>query len=879
MTSPVTGTGTAYPQNNSIPGIFEEQVEKTPDAIALIAGDQELTFRELNDRASQLAHYLRELGAAPETLVGLCLSRSAEMVVALLGILKAGAAYLPLDPVYPVERLAFILEDTKATILIIEDALARKFPQYDGILVCTGKERGKITRQSTENPANAVSPDNAAYVIYTSGSSGKPKGVAITHHNAETFLSWAHGVFSPSDLAGVLASSSISFDLSVFEIFAPLTCGGKVILVQDALAIAGVSGTSDISLVNTVPSAMAELLRLNAVPPSVSTINLAGEPVRSGLVDDIYSKTSARSVYDLYGPTEATTYSSFALRVPAGPQTIGKPISNTQIYILDRDLQPAPIGVPGELHIGGAGVARGYLNRPELTAERFIPNPFSRKAGERLYKTGDLGRYMPDGDLELLGRADDQVKVRGFRIEPGEIEAALDQHPGVKHSVVVAHGNDASEKQLVAYIVATEQLEPAISEIDAADFRDDYISDWEMVFEETFAQAKEPEDPTTNTAGVNSSYTSAPVPASEARDWVDHAANRILSLNPNRVLDIGCGLGRTLFRVAPGCSIYWGTDISQVALNYVEQHLGVLGNKREVVKLLRARASDFSIIPARHFDTIIINGVVQYLPHIDHLLEILKNALNALEPGGVIFVGDVRSSALFEAFHLSVELAQTPDTLSTNILWQRLRNHIADEKELVIDSAFFEVMPNSLSGISSADILLKRGWAQNELTRFRYDAILYTEPQQESALDVPWLDWVEQNLTFAAVRERLAHKPEALGITGVPNARVLPEVRAADHLRSGDGPAMALELRHGIETMRKRAVHPEAFWDLEDELPYSVDITWSHASGPGFFDVILRRRHRSDARRLPAIFQKKAMTPKAWRDYAHNPIDVKLRRA
>jgi amino acid adenylation domain-containing protein len=890
-------TERAYPKNQTIPQMFEEQVARSANAIAVTDEDRNLSYRELNERANQLAHYLRELGVGPETLVGLCVGRSVEMVIAILGILKAGGAYVPLDPVYPAERLASLLTDTQASVLLTQQSLWEQFvtvrvrdgatpadqnPQSrieNQIVVCIDKEREAIRWQSTANPASDIKPNNLAYVIYTSGSTGKPKGVAITHSSAVAFLAWAHNAFSPADLAGVLASTSICFDLSVFELFAPLGCGGKVILAENALAMSTLSAAPEITLVNTVPSAMAELVRLNAISRSVSTVNLAGEFLKSGLVKEIYERTSVRRVYDLYGPTEATTYSSFALRTSMGSQTIGKPISNTQIYLLDGNLHPVPIGVPGELHIGGYGVARGYLNRPDLTAGQFIPDPFTKEPGKRLYRTGDLARYLTDGNIQLLGRVDHQVKLRGFRIEPGEIEAALDRHPDVQHSVVVARGDEPDEKQLVAYIVPRRPFEVTPSDITLADRQNEHISNWEMLFEETFAAASEPEDPTTNTAGVNSSYTNAPIPASESRDWVDHAANRILSLKPNRVLDIGCGLGRTLFRVAPCCSRYWGTDMSQVALDYIERHLELLGDKRRAVKLFRARGDDFSSIPRSYFDTVVINGVVQYLPHINHLVSLLENALHAVEEGGVIFIGDVRSLPLLEAFQLSVELCQAADSLPTNLLWERVRRNVAQEEELVIDPTFFEVLAQSLSRSACVDILLKRGSAQNELTRFRYDVILYLDSPRKPQAEFPWLDWTTEKLTLGLLRERLVQKPEALGITGVPNARVLPEVRMAAGLARGDRFTRAIDLRGTIETMREGAVHPESFWALEQDLPYSVDITWSRSGGPECFDVCLKRRDIAAVRRSPANFPDKTLIPKPWRTYAHNPFDVKFERA
>ena len=467
-------TRRADPKDKCFHELFEEQVERSSDSIAVVFEDQQLTYRELNTRANQLAHYLVKLGVGPEVLVGMCMERSIDMIVGLLGILKTGGAYLPLDPSHPKERLAFMLEDARAAVLVTQGKFVSQLPKLtkDGqpttanhdqhrsgvigprfLMVCLDKDWEQVAKESSENPIRVMTAENLAYMIYTSGSTGEPKGVAITHASATAFLSWVSTVFNATEMSGVLASTSICFDLSVFEIFSPLSCGGRMILVQNALGLTSLSAATEVTLVNTVPSALNELLRMKAVPPSVRTINLAGEPLKSTLVQEIYGTTSASKVYDLYGPSEDTTYSTFALRTADGPQTIGKPITNTQIYILDGHLQPVPIGIAGELYIGGAGLARGYYNRPELTAEKFIPDPFGDEFNSRLYRTGDLARYRSDGSIEFLGRMDNQVKIRGFRIELGEIEAVLGKHPMIREAVVLAPEDRPGDRRLVAHVV------------------------------------------------------------------------------------------------------------------------------------------------------------------------------------------------------------------------------------------------------------------------------------------------------------------------------------------------------------------------------------------------------------------------------------------
>ncbi len=447
-----------YPKNVCIHELFAAQVERTPDAVALVFESQQLTYQQLNRQANQLAHYLSSLGVVAGSLVGLCLERSVEMVVGLLGILKAGGAYVPLDPTYPQERLAFMLEDTQASVLLTHTHLVEKLPKYQGRVVYFDTEWETIAKQSQENPVSNVSADNLAYIIYTSGSTGKPKGVLIEHHSTVALLYWARDVFTSEHLAGVLASTSICFDLSVFELFVPLSWGGKIILAENALHLATLPTAFDVTLINTVPSVIAELLRVDGVPTSVYNVNLAGEPLQNKLVQQLYERETVQQVFNLYGPSEDTTYSTFAL-VKKGDSivTIGRPLSNTQVYILDEQLQPVPIGVVGELYISGASLARGYLNRPELTAVKFIPNPFSDQPGSRLYKTGDNARYLANGNIEYLGRSDRQVKIRGFRIELGEIETVLSQHSDVFQSVVIAQQDNYGNQRLVAYVVTQQQ--------------------------------------------------------------------------------------------------------------------------------------------------------------------------------------------------------------------------------------------------------------------------------------------------------------------------------------------------------------------------------------------------------------------------------------
>ncbi|HST62903.1 MAG TPA: amino acid adenylation domain-containing protein, partial [Longimicrobium sp.] len=453
------GTDAPVPADACIHHGFEAQAARTPDAVALVHERTSLTYAALNERANRLAHHLVRRGVGPEVRVGICLERGVDMVVCILAVLKAGGAYVGMDPAYPAGRLAFMIDDAAVAVLLTQARLRDRLPARDGMQVVSLEgTRHEIAVERADDPARGVEPRNLAYLIYTSGSTGTPKGVAIQHESAVVMLAWARATFSADELGGMLASTSISFDMSVFELFAPLVTGGRVIIVGNAMALPSSAAVNDVRLLDTVPSAAAALVKSGGIPASVRTVTLGGELLEAELVDALYAAGVER-VYDLYGPSEDTTFSTFALRTPGGPVTIGRVLSNSRAYVLDGSMRPVPAGVPGELYLGGRGVTRGYLGRPSLTADRFVPDSIGGEPGARLYRTGDRVRWNPDGTLEYLGRLDHQVKVHGFRVELGEIEAVLRRAPGVADCVVVA-GEDASGVRLVAYVAGAPAAEP-----------------------------------------------------------------------------------------------------------------------------------------------------------------------------------------------------------------------------------------------------------------------------------------------------------------------------------------------------------------------------------------------------------------------------------
>ena len=458
MLQEFNATQAYFPTQFGLHHLFEQQAALTPNAIALEFGATQMTYNALNQQANQLAHWLADHGIGAQSRVALSLPRNHELLVAVMAVLKTGAAYVPMDPNYPLDRRSYMVEDCQPSIIFTTkesdlNHLEFSFPcqvvEFDRVL------RACSAYSDEDLVASEFSSHQLAYLIYTSGSTGKPKGVMLEHRNAVNLVEWAINEYQPATLHRTLFSTSLNFDLSIFEIFTTLSCGGTLVIVENALSL--LEGHYDLTLINTVPSALAALLEHHAIPSGVQVINVAGEPLKRHLAERLFAETAVPRLCNLYAPSETTTYSTFVMMERTEPFAphIGKPLGNTQVYLLDEQQRLTPIGVVGEIVIGGEGVARGYLNREDLTQERFIADPFSAKAGARMYRTGDLGRWLPDGNIEFLGRNDFQVKVRGFRIELGEIEAALQQCPGIDSAVVVAK-TDEQQTRLVAYYTLTE---------------------------------------------------------------------------------------------------------------------------------------------------------------------------------------------------------------------------------------------------------------------------------------------------------------------------------------------------------------------------------------------------------------------------------------
>ena len=1252
-------TSRDYPAQSYIHELFEAQVERSPDAIALVFRDSQVTYRELDRRANSVAAQLTTLGVGPDVLVGVFVERSVEMMIGLLGVLKAGGAYVPMDPKYPHARIAMMLEDAHVNVVLTQQRLRGSLPtSVAHVVVLDSSDSIRTVHSQPFVPG--LNSGHLAYVIFTSGSTGRPKGVMVEHRNVVNFftaMDEALGHDRSQPPGTWLAVTSISFDISVLELFWTLTRGFTVVLQQDERALAGTTPTAesvtrpmsfslfyfaadtaaaandryrlliegarfadehdfaavwtperhfhpfgglypnpaltsaavamvtsriairagsvvlplhnpiqcaeDWSVVDNLsngrvglsfasgwhaddfalsPDNFADRRRLMAegidtiqtlwrggtvaarsgdgrdisvgiYPPPIQadppiwitaggspeTFAMAGrlganiltnllvmdrgdlagniavyrdayrsaghggqgsvtlmlhtyvgadteqvhsvvrtplldylrtstdlisrvrweqtsfaKPVSSGdgttmeggldalsnddmnammehaferylhsaglfgapddcvamvdglsdlgvdeiacLIDfgldtdtvldglghldrlrrhyvvesaddsDSASGSDSDSDYalvsqvarhgvthlqgtpslaqviaatpegmdalaslhmlllggealpdavvdrvlpslsgvllNMYGPTETTIWSTVSRINEAGaPITIGRPVANTQVHIVDRHLRPLPIGVAGELLIGGAGVVRGYLDRPDLTNERFVNLPL---VPGRLYRTGDLARILANGEIEFSGRLDNQVKIRGYRIELGEIEAAIGRHRDVAETVVIARTDSTAEPHLVAYVV----LRTAPSSTGGSS-TSTVADDWGRIWDDTYRHANAV-DATFDVAGWNSSYTGQPIPLGDMRAWVDHTVTRIMDLSPNRVLEIGCGTGLLLYRVAPSCDQYVGLDAAASALDRITDRLAL--SPMPQVSLVHGQAHELTQLVSSTFDTIIINSVAQYFPDADYLIDVVTQARALLSPGGALFLGDLRSLAHLPMFAAWVELERSPAELAWTELGLRATKRIGADTELVVDPELFAALASLGSEGDSIQVLLKSGPVDNELTCFRYDVVLRAHGGEQPLASYQH-DGSERVLNGETydiddVLDAIVGEPTVMRIRGLLNARLVPHARLVQLLAQpgevqtvADG-RLALHTEHaGLVGLQPDAVIAA----VEAGGGYVAEATWSTA-GPDRFDLLLRPLHSSPLRTQPP-----AVVPRTWSSYTNRP--------
>ncbi|MEO3752517.1 amino acid adenylation domain-containing protein [Streptomyces sp. B6B3] len=730
------------------------------DAAVVFEGE-ELSYAELNAWANRLAHRLIANGTRPGDVVAVSLPRSLELVVALLAVLRAGAAYLPVDTGYPPERIAYLLADARP-VANLDDPAAVRAARDDHP---AGPPEGRADDRAPEVGLRAEHP---AYVIYTSGSTGRPKGVAVSHRAILNRLLWmrdAYG-FGPDDR--VLQKTPSGFDVSVWEFFAPLLAGATLVVARpeghrDPRYLARLVQEQRISTIHFVPSMLDTFLNEPAAArcTSLRRIFCSGEALSPALAGRLHDTLPDAELHNLYGPTEAAVDVTYWHSTPgADVVPIGAPVWNTRVYVLDGGLRPVPPGVVGELYLAGTQLATGYLDRPGLTAERFVACPFGGP-GERMYRTGDLVRWDAAGRLVFLGRVDDQVKLRGFRVELGEIEAVLREQDNVAQAAVLVREDRAGDPRLVAYVVADVAAAPEEAV--------EQVGEWQQIYDAMYDDT-DPAGLGGDFTGWQSSYTGEPIPVGEMEAWRDSAVGRVLEWGPRRVLEIGVGSGLLLARIAPECEAYWGTDLSRVAIERLRGQVADLP-WHDRVELRCQGADDGSGLPVGFFDTVVLNSVVQYFPDADYLERVLGMAWRVLAPGGRIVVGDVRNAATLRVFREAVHRARHPRD-GQRAVRAAVERAVLLEKELVVDPGFFAVWASGV-GAGGVDVRLKEGGYRNELTQHRYEVVLHKDPVRPvDVRRVPAVVWAGPEIL-----ERWAGEP--VRMVGIPNARLAGETSGA----------------------------------------------------------------------------------------------------
>src|SRR5829696_5593947 len=754
------------------------------------------------------------------------MDRCLELVVAWWVVVKAGGVYVPVDRAHPVERIAAVLDSSGAVCVLtcgadtVDGAGARPVVRIDGLDV-SERSADPITDAERHAP---LGTDDSAYVIFTSGSTGVPKGVAVSHAG---LLGWAAAErerFGLGADARVLMVAAPTFDASIGELLLAAGSAATLVVAPPQVyageALTALLQDQHVSAAMLTPTVVSSLDRARL--DGLDTLIAIGEACPGELVA---AWAPGRQMFNGYGPTETTIWVTCAPLSAGQPVTIGAPIAGVCALVLDARLNPAPIGVVGELYVSGSALAHGYLGRVGLTAERFVANPYGG-VGARIYRTGDLVRWTPAGTLEYLGRADSQIKLRGQRIELGEIENTLLACPQVTQAAAAVY-HHATGAHLVAYIT--------LEHTSTADHDAEIVEEWQHLYDELYDAEMAVSGFGMDFRGWNSSYSGDPIPLEEMVEWRSATVDRIMALQPRRVLEIGAGSGLVLSQIAPRCEHYVGTDMSAVAIDTLARSLEQLQiGWRDRVQLLTQPAHVTEALPRGYFDTIILNSVIQYFPNGGYLAEVIDNAMELLAPGGALFIGDVRNHSLQGAFQTAVALARTNATDAAEIR-QRVQRAVLGEPELLLAPEFFTSWAGDHASVAGLDIEVKRGVADNELSRYRYDVIVYKTPTPVRSLAVaPSWAWA-QCAGLGGLHTRLiSQRPSIVRITGIPRAGVITDVGIEAALAAGLPVADALA--QVTATATPDVAVPEELHRLGETTGYHVAVTWG--AQPGTLDAV-----------------------------------------
>lgn len=862
-------THAIYPKDSSLHELISQKTREYPQKNAISFRNKNISYQDLNERANRLANLLIKRGIQKGDRIALALDRSEELIIALIGIMKSGAAYVPLDPAYPKKQIEYMLKDASARILLTSSAYQNKFSSESEEIILEGIQN-ELKESSKEDPTVAVNGSDLAYVIYTSGSSGKPKGTQIEHHSLVNFLCSMQKVpgISPEDR--LLAVTTISFDIAGLELYLPLISGAELVVadsesVKDGRLLLDLIRNEKISIMQATPSSWRMILDAGWDEAINIKVLCGGEALSRDLAGSL--KERCNSLWNMYGPTETTIWSTLKqISNFDQPITIGKPIANTQVYLLDQYLKPVRKGGTGEIYIAGDGLARAYLNNPELTAAAFVRDPFSDQSDKKMYRTGDLGRYTADGDIQCLGRIDNQVKIRGHRIELGAIEESLLMQDSIKEAVVIAREDLPGDKKLVAYIVP-EHIEG-----------NSKSPSWQERWEDLYKRGIQSESELSIAEqqldiAVAQEISGRTDIREEVEEWLKQSVDRIKAINAKTVMELGCGAGQLIFELAPFTENFIATDYAETAIEKVKEKLNAEPEKWKNVSAITAPADDFSFVNNGSLDLVIINGVVQYFPDAPYLVKVIEQASKAIKNGGCIYIGDMQGKSTLPMYHAYDQLNRTDENLSISEFKKICDRRVKLEDELVADPGFFYKLPELIPAISGVNVQLREGKHINETTKYHYDIWLYVNDGSASIkadIQIKWeagnnLDWIKNELKKYAGKVVHLHK--------VFNTRMMDDYSLQQILAKIDNNASVKDAK-ALLASSHGGLNPHPFWNLGTELGYISHVRWTNDGADGCFDVIFIPFEKSD--RLPEAGEILSPANDSAFDYARDPYSGEL---
>lgn len=885
-------TDTEY-TNTHIQSLFEKSVSNHPDSIALLYGNETRTYVQVEEQANRIANYLLSLGSKHTEYIAILTERSIEMIPALLGVLKASGCYIPIDPGAPIKRWNHILESMNVRFLLTQASLMNKIEQegvpsnieqvilldsnpYDtSISEIQVHLYSEIMNSGKDCPELVGTPNDPAYVIFTSGTTGTPKGVVVSHAPAVNLIEWVNKTFEVGCNDRVLFVTSLTFDLSVYDIFGMLASGGSIRIaksddIREPSELVRYIREEPITFWDSAPAALMQILPYfesennTCVSEKLRLVFMSGDwvPLRSPAA--LWDSFPNVKVVSLGGATEATIWSNYFVvdQVDPGWASIpyGHPIQNAKYLVLDKSLRPCPIEVPGDLYIGGLCLSEGYANDPGLTSEKFIASPYE-DSGRRLYRTGDTVRWRENGTMEFMGRTDTQVKIRGYRIELGEIDSVLAQHNAVADCATLVREEDSGNRSLVSYVVFSSGADELPELTNISESR---VDRWCHVYDNISYQAEKEED----FSGWSSSYTGLPLSYEEMVAWRDEFASFVLSYHPQQVLEIGCGTGLILSKVAPKCERYVGIDFSSAALESARSRINQ--DLTSIVQLQQGEAESVGELNIDPVDVVIINSVIQYFPNSQYLCRVLDGALNHVKEGGCIILGDVRSLPLLKAFHASVAIARSQNKVSQATLRDIVMREVNQEQELVIDPYFFQQWAKKSGRICRVEITPEYNTYLNEMTMFRYQVVLHVGevvPERLKKLNAVEIDWSTSEMTLDRLKNMLLDT-EKLRVTSIPNIRVDLAVRAARWILEEDENITIAEWCD--KNKNGQGIDPNALISLGNSIGFTTKIDWSRHGSDGGFDAYFSR----DVKEINELcWITPADISESWMmDYANDPI-------